>query len=147
MNKESLIEEVWSHFGERHLIFLATSEDNQPKVRPVMVINFDGGFYVSVKAEKSIVKQIENNPKAAFCLEIGNIMKEYAGVGYVRVECIAEILDDLELKTRLFNEVDIISRYYEDLDDYLTRGRSIKLTPTVIRYMAPDSWKPKKIKL
>jgi uncharacterized pyridoxamine 5'-phosphate oxidase family protein len=147
LDKDILKKEIWSYFDQHQLVFLATSEDNQPHVRPVNVINLDGELFVSVKVEKSIVKQIENNSKTEFCLEIGDIMKDYSGVGYVRVECTAEILDDKKLRTRLYNEIDFIRRLYENLDDYLMRARTIKLTPKVIRYMAPDSWKVKKIRL
>jgi uncharacterized pyridoxamine 5'-phosphate oxidase family protein len=147
MGKDDLINEVWKHFGERQLVFLATSDDDQPRVRPVMLINLNGEFFVSVKAVKPVVKQISKNSKTSFCLELGNIMSDYSGAGYVRVECEAEILDDKGFRTKLYKDLDFIKRYYDSLDDYLARGRIIKLKPVVIRYMAPDSWKPVKIRL
>ncbi len=36
-------EEVWAHFKDFQYVFLATAEGNQPRVRPVTLIYFEGG--------------------------------------------------------------------------------------------------------
>jgi len=41
------IEEVWSQFEDFQHVFLATMEGDQPRVRPVTLINFDGKFWVT----------------------------------------------------------------------------------------------------
>ncbi|MHA1924726.1 MAG: pyridoxamine 5'-phosphate oxidase family protein [Candidatus Thorarchaeota archaeon] len=147
MGTDSLENEVWKHFTEYQLVFLATSEENQPLVRPVSLIRLDGDFYISVKAKKAIVNQIRENPKTAFCLELGDLMTDRAGVGYVRVACDSVILDDEMVREELYNRIEFIRRLYNDLDDYHARALTIKLKPALVRYMAPDSWKEVKIRL
>ncbi|MHA1924725.1 MAG: hypothetical protein ACW974_02310, partial [Candidatus Thorarchaeota archaeon] len=73
MGKKTSIDEVWKHFGDSQLVFLATSEDDQPRVRPVSLINLNGEFFVSVKSAKPLVKQISKNSKTSFCLELGDL--------------------------------------------------------------------------
>jgi general stress protein 26 len=147
MGNDSIKSAAWKHFGEYQVVFLATSQENQPLIRPVSLIHLDGDFFVSVKAKKAIVNQIRENPRTAFCLELGDLMTDRAGVGYVRVACDAEILDDEKLREELYNRLDFIRRLYDSLEDYHTRALTIKLKPVVIRYMAPDSWKEVKVEL
>jgi len=43
---DDLKEEVWGYFKDRQFIFLATSEEDQPRVRPVTLFYLDGRFWV-----------------------------------------------------------------------------------------------------
>jgi uncharacterized pyridoxamine 5'-phosphate oxidase family protein len=40
-------DEVWNYFKDSQYIFLATSEENQPRVRPITLIYFDKKFWVT----------------------------------------------------------------------------------------------------
>jgi hypothetical protein len=44
---EGLRHEVWSHFGELQHVFLATAEDDQPRLRPVTLIRLGGKLFVA----------------------------------------------------------------------------------------------------
>jgi uncharacterized pyridoxamine 5'-phosphate oxidase family protein len=46
--------------------YLATTDNNQPKVRPFGTINlFEGKLYIQTGKKKLVAKQILNNPKIA----------------------------------------------------------------------------------
>jgi uncharacterized pyridoxamine 5'-phosphate oxidase family protein len=38
--------EVWKYFENSQYVFLATEEEEQPRVRPVTLVNFDQRFWV-----------------------------------------------------------------------------------------------------
>lgn len=48
--------------------YLATVEDDQPRVRPFGTIHiFDGKLYIQTGKSKDVAKQIEKNPKIEIC--------------------------------------------------------------------------------
>ncbi len=65
---DELKEEVWAHFKNFQYVFLATLEDNKPKVRPVTLIYFDDRFFITTDTKSAKVKQIGKNSNAEFCL-------------------------------------------------------------------------------
>ena len=56
-------DEVWNYFKDSQYIFLATSEENQPRVRPVTLIYFDKKFWITTGTNNNKVAQIQKNPK------------------------------------------------------------------------------------
>jgi len=43
---DNLKEKVWGHFKDYQHVFLATSEENQPRVRPVTLVCLDRKFWI-----------------------------------------------------------------------------------------------------
>lgn len=83
--------------------WLATSEDNQPRVRGMLMWFADEtGFYFHTGTVKSLYRQIQLNPK----VEAGFIRNPNDPVKFetLRVTGNMEILNDDELKNRLFLE-------------------------------------------
>ena len=61
--KSGMIENILNQIGNFQHVFLATIEGDQPRVRPVTLINFEGKFWVTTETRSRKVKQIMKNPK------------------------------------------------------------------------------------
>lgn len=63
-NKISKVkDEVWNYFKDSQSIFLATSEGNRPRVRPVTLIYFDRKFWIITGTNSNKVAQIQKKSK------------------------------------------------------------------------------------
>ena len=81
--------------NENPLAWLATSEDNKPYLRAMLMWKADEtGFYIQSATMKELVNQVINNPK----IELG-FFKPDEGTGtMLRVEGEAEIVEDIKIK-------------------------------------------------
>ena len=62
------IERVCQFLDEAQTYFLATVEDDQPRVRPFgTALVYDGRFYIQTSKAKKVSKQIQSNPKVELC--------------------------------------------------------------------------------
>ena len=60
--------EVYEFIKSCGTYFLATVEDDQPRVRPFGTVNiFDGKLYIQTGKSKNVSKQIQNNSKVELC--------------------------------------------------------------------------------
>ena len=88
------LSEIWGHFnGEPH-VFLATIDNDQPRVRPVTLIHLKEELFITTGSHDAKVRQIRQNPKTEFCL----LLEKDESKGTLRAECVAEIVDDKMLK-------------------------------------------------
>jgi pyridoxamine 5'-phosphate oxidase len=54
--------------NENHTCYIATVEDDQPRVRPIGLWYADQeGFYIQTQSVKAFAKQMEKNPKIEIC--------------------------------------------------------------------------------
>ncbi len=83
--------------------WLATSEDDQPRVRGMLMWFADeSGFYFHTGMSKSLYKQIQDNPKVEVCF-VRNA-NDPVNFETLRVTGVAEIVNDNELCERLLQE-------------------------------------------
>lgn len=62
------MKEVYEFLNEAGTFFLATTEGNQPRVRPFGVVNIcDNKLYIQTGRRKNVSKQILANPKVEIC--------------------------------------------------------------------------------
>ena len=62
------MEEVYNFLKACGTYYLATAENNQPKVRPFGTVDMFGGhLYIQTGKSKEVFKQIENNPYVEIC--------------------------------------------------------------------------------
>lgn len=106
-----------AHFRRQNLIHMATVEGDQPRVRPVTLIHLDDELYVITGArggaETGKVRQIKENPKVEFYMAI----QSEGNQGFIRGETVASIVEDPDLKERLYGEIDWASSYFEGPED------------------------------
>ena len=125
-------DEVWNYFKDSQSIFLATSEENQPRVRPVTLIYFDKRFWITTGTDNHKVLQIQKNPKIEFCL----IVKKEDKQGYVRGTGLAKIVKDKEQKGKIAKHCDFFSDFWESPDD--PDYTLIEVSINEIEYLKPD---------
>ena len=68
MIRKSLPEIFWKRLSDPRVIFLATSDKNQPKIRPLTLIGFERRLFVHSYKETAKIKQMKKNPRVEFCL-------------------------------------------------------------------------------
>lgn len=90
------IEEVCAYLQEVKTYFLATVDNDQPRVRPFGTAEiFEGKLYIQTGRSKDVFKQIMANPKVEICACKGGDWLRLAGtlVHDDRVEAEADMLD------------------------------------------------------
>jgi len=85
---DKIKEEVLNHFKDYQIVYLATAEENQPRVRPVTLLYLDKKFWITTGTDNAKVKQIRTNPQMEFCLLIDEQKKQ----GYIRDSGMAKII-------------------------------------------------------
>jgi len=133
------IEEVWSQFKDFQHVFLATMEGDQPRVRPVTLINFNGKFWVTTDTWSEKVEQIQKNPKVEFSF----VFKKGDRNCCVRVTGLAKIIRDKLVKAKLASHCGFFSKHWENVDD--PNYTLLEIFPSEATYVTPD--KATRIKL
>lgn len=90
--------------------FIATTEGNQPDVRPFGTINiFEGKLYIQTGHSKNVAKQIAANPKIAICA--------YNGKQWIRIY--ATLVDDerIEAKKAMLDAYPSLRSSYNENDE------------------------------
>ena len=88
--------EVFEFLRSAGTYYLATVEDDQPRVRPFGTVDiFEGKLYIQTGKSKSVSKQIAANPKAELCAFKDGVWLRLSGelVRDDRIEAKAHMLD------------------------------------------------------
>jgi uncharacterized pyridoxamine 5'-phosphate oxidase family protein len=135
------LRKIWSYFnGEPH-VFLATTDSDQPRVRPVTLVHLRDKLYVTTGSDNAKVRQIEQNPKTEFCL----LFEEGERKGTIRTECIARIVKDKKIKADVFSSLSFAEEFWEKPED--PSYTVIELKPIGFEYMKPESIEAIRIEL
>ena len=89
--------------------YLATVEDDQPRVRPFGTVNeFEGKLYIQTGKVKPTSKQLEANPKAELCA--------FKDGKWIRVAC--ELIEDdrFEAKKSMLDAYPNLRNMYDEND-------------------------------
>lgn len=79
------MEKTAAFLKEAGTYYLATTDGDQPRVRPFGTVNiFDGKLYIQTGKSKDVSKQLHKNPKAEICAFKDGV--------WVRVAC--ELIED-----------------------------------------------------
>jgi len=105
--------EIWRRFEDYPHIFLATQENDQPRVRPLTLVNFDQKLWILTGTDRAKVKQIRENPKIEFCLSF----EEREHQGYIRAAGFAKIISDREAKVKVAKHCDFFDKHWTNPDD------------------------------
>jgi len=129
---DNIKEEVWRHFKDQQHIFLATSEGDQPRVRPVTLVCLKEKFWILTGTKNAKTKQIMKNPKIELCL----LFEREGHQGYVRAAGLAKIIRDKETKVRLAEHCDFFSEHWKGPDD--PNYTLMELHLTEVEYLRPN---------
>jgi len=132
-NNTMLRHEILSHIQGKITAFLATVEVDQPKVRVVELVSLDDSFYLATGSDNAKVDQIKSNPKTEFCL----LIEKEGKSGSLRVECRAKIIEDIDLKNVMYNQMEEWWEFYYSSND--PRFTLIELKPMFFIYNKPGT--------
>lgn len=112
------MEEVRNFLKECGAYFLATTDGDQPRVRPFGTAEiFEGHLYIETGKKKDVFKQIEKNNKVEICAFKDGVWLRVAGTLIVddRVEAKKDMLDKNPVLRDLYSEYDenTIVLYFE----------------------------------
>jgi general stress protein 26 len=133
--------EIWRRFKGYPHIFLATQENDQPRIRPVTLVNWEQKLWVLTGTRSAKVKQIRENPKMEFCL----LFTEGEHNGYIRAAGFAKTIGDRETKANVAKSCDFFSEHWKSLDDPNYTLLELKLDE--IEYLRPNENAIRKFKL
>jgi general stress protein 26 len=133
-----LRKEIESKFRTQGVVYLATVEGDQPRVRPVTLVSLDAGFYVITGArggrDAAKLQQIRNNPRVEYYLTL----EEGENKGFIRGEATASVIPDPVIKERLFSEIQWAKSYFQGPEDlnYVLLG----IHPRAYSYRRPGDY-------
>jgi uncharacterized pyridoxamine 5'-phosphate oxidase family protein len=101
-------EEIFEFVTKSPVFALATSEENRPHVRYMMLYRADeNGIIFSTGYEKDVHKQLGQNPQAELCF-----LNQETNV-QVRIEGSVEVLEDLELKKQIVADFPFLKEWID----------------------------------
>ena len=124
-------QEVWKRFAGSQVVFLGTAEGEQPRVRPVTLINFDQKFWIATGTRSAKARQIRRNPNVEFCLQL----QEGDKTGYVRVAGVAQVVHDRETKEELAEQMDFFAAHWKGVGD--PDYTLLRISRVEVEYMPP----------
>ena len=137
---DDIKKEIWSHFKNMQVVFLATMDCEQPRVRPVTVLHFNEKLWVGTGTGSAKVKQVKNNNKAGFCLYLDQGEQK---VGYIRGQCDVNIIEDKDTKKQLADQMPFFKQFWKGYDD--PEYTLLQFDLKEIEYMRPGSFNIEKI--
>jgi uncharacterized pyridoxamine 5'-phosphate oxidase family protein len=123
--------EVWSLFKPNQCVYLATAEGDQPRVRPVTLLDIDRKFWVATGRRSAKARQMLRNPNVEFCLPL----TETCGTGYLRVAGVATAETDAETRKKVGAQIPFLSEYWSGPDD--PNVVLFRITRVEIEYLKP----------
>ena len=123
--------EVYDFIKACGTYYLATVENDQPRVRPFGTINmFEGKLYIQTGKSKDVSKQLAANPKAEICAFDG------ATGTWLRVSGKLISDDRREAKKHMLDEYVNLRSMYDENDDNTVVFRLTEATATISSFTA-----------
>lgn len=121
------MKEVYEFLKKSDTYYLATVEDDQPRVRPFGTVNiFEDKLYIQTGKSKNVSKQLKANPK----IEISSTV----GEKWIRVEAVAVEDDRIEAKQSMLDAYPSLQGMYR-ADDNNTQVLYLKdVTATIYSF-------------
>ena len=106
------MDELLKFLEKNPVLYLATDDDGQPRVRPFgFHMIFDSKFYMVTALPKKVCKQMEKNPKIEFCTMAPDTK-------FIRVN--GEVVfdnDNMEAKKKVFEVMPDLLKMYKSADN------------------------------
>ena len=104
------MQEVYDFLKKCNTYYLATIENDQPRVRPFGTIDlFEGKLYIQTGKIKEVSKQIQKNPKVELCA--------FDGQKWLRLAGILVRDDRIEPKEHMLENYPMLKAMYSATDD------------------------------
>jgi uncharacterized pyridoxamine 5'-phosphate oxidase family protein len=129
----TITEDAYAFLGEITTSYLATSADDQPHVRAMMLIKKKGRYYYATGFDEPKAEQIRKNPKVEVCVLLGD---EENG-GSLRLRGKAEFVTDMKTRAEIHNCVGFIQSFWENPQD--PAWVLIEVKPSYLELMRPGT--------
>ncbi len=133
---ERIKEEVWDSFSDAQSVYLATVEADQPRVRPVTLLNIDQKLWIATSPRSAKARQIRRNPNVEFCLPLS----DERGNGYIRVAGLASIVADPQTRSSIGERIPFLNEYWSGVDD--PNFCLLRITRVEVEYLRPGEGEP-----
>jgi general stress protein 26 len=110
--KELQLNDIKKYFFNNPLVYFATSDKNQPRVRPMALINHNEELWIVSRSYEDKVKQIKKNSKFELTFMVDDEFK-----GMIRAAGNAQVIEDLEIKKELVESISWFSNYFKSHED------------------------------
>ncbi len=120
-------------------VFLASAEDDQPRVRPVTLVENQGELFVLTGTNAAKIQQIQANEK----VEIIKLVPYEKNTGYIRFSALAKIVTDKKIRERLANETSFFCSYWKSAKD--PNYALVHIIPQKIEYLKPGHMYPEPV--
>jgi general stress protein 26 len=130
---QDLKKEIVKSFAEQQYVFLATMEGDQPRVRPVTLINLWNRMFVATGFDDAKTRQIRHNRNVELCF----LTEKGERKGSIRAVCHASVVEDKETKAAVFEKISFIGEFFKTAED--PAYALIEFQPTLFEYMRPGS--------
>lgn len=128
---EEVKQEVWNRLKESQCAYLATAEADQPRVRPISLLDIDEKFWIATGTRSAKARQIMRNPNVEFCIPLS----EECGMGYIRVGGVAGVVTDTETRAAIGAKIPFLNEHWSGSDD--PSFCLIRVTRVEIEYLRP----------
>lgn len=103
------MKEVYEFLKECKTYYLATTENDQPRVRPFGTVDlYNNKLYIQTGKKKEVSKQLLKNPKIEICA--------FNGQKWLRVSATAVLEDDIEAQKHMLSSYPELSSLYKPGD-------------------------------
>ena len=104
------MKEAYEFIKNAGVYYLATMEDDQPRVRPFGTVDiFEDKLYIQTGKSKEVSKQMQANPKVEICA--------FNGREWLRIEAIAVRDENLAAKEHLLDAYPDLKSMYDPADE------------------------------
>ena len=116
-----MVEEVMSWYREQQVVYLATVNDQQPRVRPMTLIKMGEGFYMITGARGGVhakkLVQIRRNPRVEYYMTV----EGDEGNGFIRGEGVATEIDNKDTKKKVYDRTGWARNFFDTVEhpDYV----------------------------
>lgn len=129
----SLLEDAFGYLENITTSYLATSVDDQPYVRAMMLIKRNGRLFYATGTTDGKVPQLVRNPKVEVCVLLG----EGDNGGSLRLRGVAEFVTDPEKRGDIHGCVGFIQSFWSDPQD--PAWELVEIKPGYLELMRPGT--------
>ena len=117
-------------------VYLATLDDDQPRVRPVTLVQHQGSLFVLTGSQNNKTTQIRRHNK----VEVVAPVRHGEETGYIRFSATATIEKAPKVRAEVAKATSFFTTFWKSPDD--PGYTLIRIEPTTIEYLKPGELRP-----